>query len=52
MPTRQPNVTGSPRWWQSGQRINRNDVLRDASMQPILASIDASVRAILPEFCS
>ena len=36
----------------AGRRINRNDVLRDAAMQPILASIDASVRAILPEFCS
>ena len=36
----------------SGRRINRSDVLRDEAMQPILASIDASVRAILPEFCS
>lgn len=30
----------------------RNDVLRDAAMQPILASIDESVRAILPDYCS
>ena len=36
----------------SGQRINRNDALRDGAMQPILASIDASVRAILPDYCS
>ena len=35
----------------TGRRINRNDVLRDAAMQPILASIDRSVRAILPAFC-
>ena len=34
------------------RRINRNDVLRDVAMQPILASIDQSVRAILPNFCS
>ena len=36
----------------SGRRINRNDVLRDGAMQPILASIDDSVRAILPDYCS
>ena len=36
----------------SGRRINRNDVLRDGAMQPILASIDESVRAILPDYCS
>ena len=35
----------------SGRRINRNDVLRDAALQPILTSIDQSVRAILPAFC-
>ena len=35
-----------------GRRINRNDVLRDAAMQPILASIDESVRAILPDYCA
>ena len=34
-----------------GRRINRNDVLRDTAIQPILSSIDASVRAILPAFC-
>jgi len=33
-------------------RTTRNDVLRDQAMQPILASIDQSVRAILPDFCS
>ena len=32
------------------RRINRNDVLRDGAMQPILAGIDESVRAILPAF--
>ena len=38
---------------QSGRlRINRNEVLRDEAMQPILASIDASVRAILPDYCA
>ena len=36
----------------AGRRIGRNDALRDAVMQPILASIDASARAILPEYCS
>ena len=36
----------------SGRRINRNDVLRDAAMQPMLASIDDSVRTILPDYCS
>ncbi len=34
------------------RRINRNDVIRDVAMQPILASIDQSVRAILPSFCA
>ena len=34
------------------RKINRNDVLRDGAMQPILASIDHSVRAILPDYCS
>ena len=34
------------------RRINRNDVLGDVAMQPILASIDQSVRAILPEYCA
>ena len=36
----------------SSRRINRNDVLRDGAMQPILASIDESVRAILPDYCA
>ena len=36
----------------SGRRINRNDVLRDGAMQPMLASIDDSVRTILPDYCS
>lgn len=36
----------------SSRRINRNGVLRDGAMQPILASIDESVRAILPDYCS
>ena len=35
----------------SRRRINRNDVLRDDAMQPILASIDESARAILPDYC-
>ena len=34
------------------RKINRNDVLRDGAMQPILTSIDQSVRAILPDYCS
>ena len=34
------------------RRINRNDVLRDAALQAILAEIDAGVRAILPDYCS
>ena len=38
---------------QAGRRrINRNDVLRDRDMQPILDSIDQSARAILPDYCS
>ena len=35
-----------------GRRINRNEVLRDDAMQPILAGIDAAVRAILPDYCA
>ena len=35
-----------------GRRTSRNDVLRDAAIQPILSSIDESVRAILPDYCS
>ena len=35
-----------------GRRINRNDVLRDGAMQPILDGIDAAVRAILPDYCA
>ena len=35
-----------------GRRINRNDVLRDDAMQPILAGIDAAVREILPDYCA
>ena len=34
------------------RKINRNDVLRDGVMQPILTAIDQSVRAILPDYCS
>ena len=36
----------------SRRRINRNDVLRDGAMQPILASIDESARTILPAYCA
>ena len=36
---------------QAGLKITRNDVLNDPAMQPILASIDGSVRAILPDYC-
>ena len=36
----------------AGRRINRNDVLRDGALQPILAGIDAGVRAILPAYCA
>ena len=32
----------------AGRRISRDDVLRDAAMQRIMASIDESVRAIFP----
>ena len=32
--------------------VSRNDVLSDPQMQPILASIDGSVRAILPDYCA
>ena len=35
----------------SGRHISRNDVLRDTTMQRIMASIDQSARAILPAFC-
>lgn len=34
----------------SNRRVNRNDVLRDAAMQSILASIDQSARAMFPGF--
>ena len=34
------------------RKINRNDVLRDGVMQPLLAAIDQSARAILPDYCS
>ena len=34
------------------RKINRDAVLRDPAIQPILASIDQSVRAILPDYCS
>ena len=33
-------------------KITRNDVLNDREMKPILSSIDESVRAILPDYCS
>ena len=33
-------------------RIARDDVLRDPAMQPILAVIDESARAILPDYCA
>ena len=36
----------------AGRRVSRNDVLRDGAMRPILAAIDESVRAILPDYCS
>ena len=36
----------------AGRRVTRNDVLRDPAMQPILASIDESVRAVLPDYCA
>ena len=35
-----------------GRKTSRNDVLNDAALQPIFASIDACVRAILPAYCS
>ena len=34
------------------RRTNRNDVMRDVAMQSLLAGIDGSVRAILPNYCS
>ena len=34
------------------RRINRNDVLNDPAMQPILAAIDAAAQAILPDYCA
>ncbi len=33
-------------------RIARDDILRDPAMQPILAAIDESARAILPDYCA
>ena len=33
-------------------RIARDDVLRDPAMQPILAAIDESARATLPDYCA
>ena len=36
----------------AGRRINRNDVLRDGALQPILGRIDEGVRAILPAYCA
>ncbi len=36
----------------SRRKIGRDAVLRDGAMQPILAAIDDSVRAILPDYCS
>ena len=38
--------------YATGRRVNRNNVLCDGAMQSILASIDESVRAILPDYCS
>ena len=35
-----------------GLKTTRNNVMNDPAMQPILASIDATVRVILPEYCS
>ena len=35
-----------------GRKTNRNNVLNDPAMQPILARIDELVRVILPEYCS
>lgn len=35
-----------------GLRVGRNDVLKSAALQPILESIDGSVRQILPAYCS
>ena len=34
------------------RRLTRSEVLGDAAMQPILAAIDAAVRAILPDYCA
>ena len=34
------------------RKLTRSDVLSDAAMQPILAAIDAAVRAILPDYCA
>lgn len=33
------------------RKLTRSEVLSDAAMQPILAAIDAAVRAILPDYC-
>ena len=38
--------------YATGRRVNRNNVLRDGAIQHILASIDESVLAILPDYCS
>ena len=37
---------------ESRLRIGRSDILRDPAMQPILAAIDESARAILPDYCA
>ena len=34
------------------RKLTRSEVLSDAAMQPILAAIDAAVRAILPDYCA
>ena len=36
----------------ASRRIVRNDILNNPTMQPILAGIDQSARAILPNYCS
>lgn len=36
----------------SNRQITRNNVLQDKLMQPMLESIDTSVRAIFPDYCS
>ena len=42
----------SPGRRQMRLRIARDDALRDPAMQPILAAIDESARAILPAYCA